>query len=53
MEEKFLIKYFLASLLKARVKYFMKPRKDLKTSLGSVLIMECLNMNLCKYSMMG
>ena len=56
MEEEFLRKYYSvgklppfekpsASLPKARVKPFTKPRSDLETLLGSVHTMECLTMN--------
>ena len=56
MEEDFLprpppLNRLSASLFKARVTPFMKPGRDLETSLRSVLTMESLTMNLCKYSM--
>ena len=64
MEEEFLRKYYslgkTTSVRKAmheftqdRVKHFMKLGRDLETSLGSVLTMECLTMSLHKYLMMG
>ena len=59
MEEEFLRKYYSVgkttsvrkALPKDRVKHFMKLGRDLETSLGSVLTMECLTMSLHKYFM--
>ena len=65
MEEEFLRKYYsvgkTTSVRKAireftpkdQVKHFMKLGRDLETSLGSVLTIECLTMSLCRYFMMG
>ena len=64
MEEEFLRKYYsvgrppllgrqFMSLPKDRVKHFMKLGRDLDTSLGSVLTMDCLTMTLRRYFMMG
>ena len=58
MEEEFLprpppLNRLSASLLKVGVTAFTKPRRDLETSVGSVLTVESLTMNLRKYSMMG
>ena len=64
MVEEFLRKYYsvekttsvrrlFVSSPKDRVKHFMKLGRDLETSVGSVLTMECLNISLHIYFMMG
>ena len=64
MEEEFLRKYYsvgkTTSVMKAICDFTRGPSetfheawKDLETSLGSVLTMECLTMSLRRYFMMG